>query len=85
MSIYARILMIVALMPILVLVSSGSSAQVKSDAQKKQELEAAKVCTQECGKKHGTGKKNQEYDSAGYEACMIECSGGKNPAASPKR
>lgn len=38
-------------------------------------VEAAKMCTKECGAKYGTGmeKSGKKYDAGRYESCMSDC------------
>src|SRR5947208_8296117 len=59
----ARVLTVIALMPILALVSSVSRAELATPAQKR-ELAAAKLCTQECSKKHGEDRKSTRLNSS---------------------
>jgi hypothetical protein len=69
---------IVPIAAILLLAVSASAPAREEPAN----VEAAKACTKECGKKHGTGMANdkRKYDAAGYESCMSDCMKGSSGA-----
>lgn len=59
---------------------SAAAAQKPKGLQDK-DLEPSKICSSECGKKHGTGKvKGETYNPESYESCMIECMRDSNKA-----
>lgn len=67
-----RLMVVVAVCALLLGPLSAAARQPKGMQDK--DLQASTACSSECGKKHGTGKvKNEAYDPAGYESCMIEC------------
>lgn len=49
-----------------------SEARQKTVRQDK-DLAPSMACSTECGKQHGSGKKNEIYNRNAYESCMVEC------------
>ncbi len=71
MSITVRVLAVVAVVS---LCTAGSLAASAKDNPK--ETADGKVCSSQCGAKHGSPSakdKKAKYDKEAYEGCMIKC------------
>lgn len=67
-------LVVTAAVFVILLGPLSAAAAKKPKGLEDKDLQPSTACSNECAKKHGTGKvKGEAYNPRSYESCMIEC------------